>query len=93
MIRIIDNRETGKTGKLMLLAKEYNAIFVCANPDAMKVKAEAYGITGIQFKSYEQFLREEDLYDTNIVIDELEYFISRTLLGTEHLIGYTLSKE
>jgi len=47
MIRIIDGRGTGKTNRLMLFAKEHNAIFVCANPEAMRVKAEAYGITGL----------------------------------------------
>jgi hypothetical protein len=35
MIRIIDGRGTGKTSRLMLLAKEHNALFVCDNPDAM----------------------------------------------------------
>jgi len=40
MIRIIDGRGTGKTSKLMLLAKENNAVFVCSNPRAMKYKAE-----------------------------------------------------
>ena len=32
MYRIIENRGTGKTSRLMLLAKENNAIFVCSNP-------------------------------------------------------------
>ena len=39
MIRIIDERGSGKTSRLMLLAKENNATFVCSNPSAMKVKA------------------------------------------------------
>lgn len=93
MIRIIDERSTGKTGRLMLLAKEKNALFVCGNPEAMRVKAEAYGITGIKFISYEQFLREDDSDIMNVVIDELEELINRVLLGTQHLIGYTLSYE
>ena len=90
MIRIIDNRGTGKTGRLMLLAKEHNALFVCNNPDAMRVKAEAYGITGIQFVSYYDYLKSN--YDTNkenVVIDELETLLKYMLNG--HLIGYTLS--
>lgn len=90
MIRIIDGRGTGKTSRLMLLAKEHNALFVCENPDAMQVKAEAYGITGLQFVSYYDYLRFQ--YETdkeNIVIDELEVLLKHMLNG--HLVGYTLS--
>ena len=93
MIRIIGDKCTGKTGQLMLLAKEYKALFVCANPEAMKVKAEAYGINGIKFVSYDQFLREDDSDITNVVVDELENLVTHALLGTQHLIGYTMSKE
>lgn len=91
MIRIIDGRGTGKTSRLMLFAKEHNAIFVCANPEAMRVKAEAYGITGLQFMSYYDYLRLNYVQkDNNIVIDELEDLIrDMSLYG--HLIGYTLS--
>lgn len=92
MFRIIDSRGTGKTGRLLLLAKEHNALFVCANPDAMRVKANAYGIDGIQFVSYYDYILKK--YDTdkeNIVIDELEVLLKHMLSG--HLIGYTLSEE
>ena len=41
MYRIIDNRGSGKTGRLMLLAKENDAIIACANPHAMEQKALA----------------------------------------------------
>ena len=52
MYRIIDGRSSGKTGRLMLLAKEKNAAIACSNPSAMRQKAYAYGITGIDFISY-----------------------------------------
>ena len=52
MYRIIDNRGTGKTSRLMLLAKETNSAIACINPNAMRQKAYAYGITGINFISY-----------------------------------------
>ena len=35
MYRIIDNRSSGKTSRLMLLAKENNAAIACSNPSAM----------------------------------------------------------
>ena len=49
MYRIIDGRGTGKTSRLMIIAKENNAVFVCSNTKAMEVKAHAYGLTGILF--------------------------------------------
>ena len=91
MIRIIDGRGTGKTSRLLLLAKEYDALFVCANPEAMEVKANAYGINGIKFIDYYRFLRDGDIENNNIVIDELEQLVQYCLLGSQHLIGYTLS--
>jgi len=39
MIRIIDEQGSGKTSRLMLVAKEQDAIFVCSNPKAMEYKA------------------------------------------------------
>ena len=49
MYRIIDSRSSGKTSRLMLLAKETNSAIACYNPPAMRQKAYAYGITGIEF--------------------------------------------
>lgn len=90
MIRIIDDRCSGKTSRLMLLAKEHNAIFVCANPNAMRYKAEQYGLSGIEFVSYNDFVR--NVYDGNYVVDELEGFL-KAIMGNNILIGYTISKE
>ena len=56
MYRIIDKRGTGKTSRLLLLAKENNGIVVCASPEFMREKAYAYGITGIDFVSYAEFI-------------------------------------
>jgi hypothetical protein len=74
----------------MLLAKEHNATFVCANPKAMEVKAEAYGLFGINFISYHDFVTTYD--ENNYVIDELDCF-ARSIMGDSHLIGYSLSLE
>lgn len=90
MIRIIDDRSTGKTSQLMLWAKEYNATFVCSNPKAMEYKAQKYGIEGIEFISYEKFSTILN-HEKNYVIDEMENFI-KSAFGNS-LIGYTLSIE
>ena len=44
MFRIIDSRSSGKTSRLMLLAKETNSAIACSNPSAMRQKAYSYGI-------------------------------------------------
>lgn len=102
MIRIIDGRGVGKTGSLMLVAKENDAVFVCSNPRAMENKAKAYGIIGIEFISYEDaidHMRHPDSRYTSenrqhlIVVDEIEDFIQCALGMNGRLIGYTLSNE
>ena len=90
MYRIIDDRGSGKTSRLMLLAKETNSIIACVNPYAMKEKAHAYGITGLTFISYEELLTQS-WTDYNIMIDEMELFVKYQLSGI--LKGYTLSNE
>ena len=102
MYRIIDGRGSGKTSRLLLLAKENEATLVCSNPRAMEAKAHAYGIVGIDFMSYADaidHMRHPDSKHTAenrrpaIVVDELEAF-DQCALGTNGpLIGYTLSNE
>lgn len=92
MNRIIDGRSTGKTSRLMLLAKENNGIIVCHNPRTLREKAYAYGITGIDYLSYADFI---DLMITTqihrpIYIDELDNFL---LLLNTNIKGYSLSEE
>ena len=77
----------------MLIAKENNAIFVCSNPSAMKAKARAYGIDGIDFVSYSDFIHSYDPDIQSYVVDELEEFINSIFSSGPQLIGYTLSKE
>ena len=90
MYRIIDNRGTGKTSRLMLLAKETKSAIACMNPSAMRQKAYAYGITGINFISYSDLFNGEYEED-NVMIDELEIFIQNYI--DCKLTGYTLTNE
>lgn len=97
MYRIIDGRGTGKTGRLMLLAKETNGTIVCNNPRAMREKAHAYGITGVDFISYNDFLfASQGSKVGTYYIDELESFLYAVqcavgVRGT--LNGYSLSED
>ena len=89
MYRIIDSRSSGKTSRLMLLAKETNSAIACRNPHSMREKAFAYGITGIDFISYNQLLNNE--YEGNVMVDEVEMFIQNCI--NDKLTGYSLSNE
>lgn len=95
MYRIVDDRASGKTSRLMLIAKENNALFVCSNPRAMEAKAHAYGIVGIEFISYFEYLNTmRGSEERQVVIDELEMFLKYMIQfndGKSELIGYTLN--
>ena len=90
MYRIISSRGTGKTSQLMLLAKETGAKIACSNPSAMRQKAQAYGITGLDFISYSELFTGK-YQDDKIMIDELDIFASHYVGGK--LTGYTLTNE
>ena len=89
MYRIIDSRSFGKTSRLMLLAKETNSAIACYNPPAMRQKAYAYGITGIEFIPYSDLFN--GYYDGNVLIDELEHFVTEFI--DAKITGYSLTNE
>ena len=89
MFRIIDGRSSGKTGRLMLLAKEKNAAIACSNPSAMRQKEYSYGITGIDFISYSDLFTGG--WNDNVLIDEIEDFVKQ--YTDAKLIGYSLTNE
>ena len=91
MYRIIDSRSSGKTSRLMLLAKETNSAIACMNPHAMRAKAHAYGITGIEFIPYSDLFNGAIDPDDKIMIDEIEILLSNYIDG--YLTGYTLTNE
>ena len=94
MYRIVDDRGTGKTSRLMLLAKDIGATIVCSNPHAMEQKAHAYGITGINFISYGEFTPERRAGDTGkYLIDELEAYLDHHFRYETRIVGYTISEE
>lgn len=91
MYRIIDARASGKTSRLMLLAKENKAKIACSNPSAMREKAYAYGITGIEFIPYSDLYNGSLDPDDKVMIDEIEACMSTYMDGI--LTGYTLSED
>ena len=89
MYRIIDGRGTGKTSKLLLLAKENDGIIVCKKPDVMREKSYRYGITGIDFISYDNF-NPLHYYNKPVYIDELDLYLQHL---NKDIQGYTISNE
>ena len=90
MYRIIGDRSSGKTSRLMLLAKEHNGVFVCSNPRAAQAKAQGYGLIGFDIISYNDYMMKNYDIGKPCFIDELEVFVN---LLIDDLKGYTLSYE
>lgn len=95
MVRIIDGRGTGKTYKLLMAAHDQGATVVCSNPHAFSDKALRYGIYGLKFLSYNEFLEGGNAVDEKIMIDELEAFLTYMCQYNPacQFVGYTLSNE
>ena len=95
MIKIIDKRCSGKTSRLLLLAKENNGVVVCSNPDKMREKAYAYGLTGIEFISYKNFSNREEDIEKTIYIDNLDTFVEYLIVDnySADFGGYTISED
>ena len=89
MYKIIDKRATGKTSRLMLLAKEQNGIIVCKEPILMRQKAYDYGIVGIDFISYYDF-NPIYKYDKPVFIDEIDLYLKHL---NSAIKGYTISED
>jgi hypothetical protein len=96
MYRIIDKKCSGKTSRLLLLAKENNGIVVCKSPESMREKAYQYGITGIDFVSYYEYTDYLGGYGNStftnkpIFIDEVELFLQ---MFDNNIQGYTISED
>lgn len=90
MHRIIREKSSGKTRELLELAREQGAIVICSNPQAMKEKALAYGITGVQYASYIEACNYYFSVDTPILIDELDEFLK---VFDKNVVGYSISED
>lgn len=98
MYRVIDGNCTGKTKKLLIeCGKDPNGLFVCAHPERVKSKCDAYGIPVVNAIGYEKWIEIVRKDGTgmipqafNIYIDELEKFVSCVV---PYFAGYTLTND
>lgn len=72
---IIDGNCTGKTRKMLEEAKSSGAIIVCKYPIHLQSKANAYGLFGLKFVSYEDFLNNA-CHGEKVAIDEIGEFMT-----------------
>ena len=86
---IIGNSSSGKTRQLLETAKNSGAVVVCQNPDAMRVKAQNYGLYRMDFCGYDEIRDLEEGRD--IVIDELGNFFKHNY--DVSLEGFCMTKD
>ena len=84
----IGENSSGKTRKMLEEAKESDAIVVCKHPIHMQNKANAYGLYGIKFVSYDEF-NDGSVYAEKVAIDEIGDFI-KYIFGAE-LDAFTMT--
>lgn len=72
---IIDKNCTGKTRKMLEMAKESGATVICKYPLHMQSKSNAYGLYGLKFVGYEDFLAGS-CNGEKVAIDELGDFMA-----------------
>ena len=85
---IIGENSSGKTRKMLEEAKKSGATVICKHPLHMQSKANSYGIYGLNFISYEEFLRSE-YHGKKIAIDEIGDFMT-SCFGVE-LNSFTMT--
>lgn len=86
---IIGNSSSGKTRQLLETAKNTGAVVVCQNPEAMRVKAQNYGLYRMDFCGYDE-VRNLDA-GRPVMIDELGNFFKHNY--DVSLEGFNLTTE
>lgn len=71
---IIGTNGSGKTRKMLEEAKKSGAVVVCKHPIHMQSKSSAYGIYGLKFVGYDEFIGNI-LYGEKVAVDELSEFV------------------
>lgn len=70
--KIIREPGSGKTRDIMKMCAEEGATFVCKNPEAMEVKAHAYGCGDIEIISYQDYILDSKYNKYNCYFDDID---------------------
>ena len=103
MIAIIDKVDSGKTRKLLNACSQVDGLFICAHPERVLDKCNAYEIKSVRSSSFSQVVdlieKEDKFYiddvdklvkflDTTYTKEEADSYLSNILLKTKE---YTYS--
>ena len=95
MLTLIDVRGSGKTKKLLEIAREKNAIILTQDKRAFKVKAKSYGYDDVDVLDYEDLENDEyDLMKPILIhnVDKVLDYLFDRYYGLKP-IGFSATKE
>lgn len=87
MVKIIDGNGTGKTKKLMEIASDSNGVFVCRDVIEYTEKAGAYGITGLEIISYNDYFNRRFSQEKPVFINKIDNY----LMYVGEVAGFSLT--
>jgi hypothetical protein len=91
MFIISGEKGTGKTRTLIERVKAEDGILVCEDTIAMRERAYAYGITGLNLMTYDELYEcDIDTYDKPIYIHDINRFIKYSF---HEVKGYSVCLE
>ena len=90
MDKIIGEKGTGKTRRLLEMAKDNNGIVICENVEEMTKRAYRLGIVGIDFMDYRDYVYELVNLTKPVYIANINNFLK----AFDHdIAGYSLTLE
>lgn len=90
MIKLIGERGSGKTGKLIELAAEQGGTIVCKNPNHIVEKGYSMGITSLNVVSYVQYLASKDAVNGPVFVDDMDALLEAI---DPRIAGFTAARE
>lgn len=90
MDKIIGGKGTGKTRRLLEMAKDNNGIVICENVEEMTKRAYRLGIIGIDFINYRDYIYRLDKLTKPIYIANINNFLKAF---DNKVAGYSLTLE
>ena len=77
MLKIIRDRDTGKTKELLKACAEDKGFFVCKHPERVELKCHNYGVPLVKTLDYLTYARTySEFKNMNVYIDDLDEFMA-----------------
>lgn len=90
MIKLIGERGSGKTEKLIDIAVENNGTIVCKKPQHIVEMGYSMGLTNLKVVSYDSYLANKESVEGPVYVDDMD-----SLLETldSRIAGFTAARE